>query len=427
MSHSEAQRDLQDLDEAIGGRAESAFAFLEHLISAPSTVGKEHDAQEIVEDELRSLGFAVKRLPVPDAIGRDPAAGVPQASYRGRFDVLGRLGSSKGPSLLLNAHVDVVPASEPELWTSPPFQPARNDGWLRGRGAGDMKGGLAMATLAIGALLDVAPGAIRGRLLFLSAIEEECTGNGTLAAVRRGVLADAVVLPEPTDLDILLAGVGIMWLEVTVHGRAAHAQSAHRTVNPIEAALALIDALRDLERQMNERVRERPMSGVRHPYNVNLGTIEGGDWPSSVPPVVRLGVRIGYPTAWGPARAEARVRRAIERAANRDPWLRRNPPQLRCTGLRAEGYALPARHPLAKAMAAAHRSAHGSAPAMVAMGSTTDARFYVNQFAVPALCYGPRTRNIHGVDEAVELQSVVQGARTLARFLASWYREGAPR
>jgi acetylornithine deacetylase len=59
------------------------------------------------------------------------------------------------------------------------------------------------------------------------------------------------------------------------------------------------------------------------------------------------------------------------------------------------------------------------------MGSTTDARFYLNQFGVPALCYGPRVRNIHGIDEAVELQSIVDGARTLARFLIDWYADGA--
>ena len=75
-------------------------------------------------------------------------------------------------------------------------------------------------------------------------------------------------------------------------------------------------------------------------------------------------------------------------------------------------------------MARAHEAAHGEPPRQFVLGSTTDARIYVNQFGVPALAYGPRTRNIHATDEAVELDSIVAGARTLARFLAAYYAGG---
>src|SRR6202007_2635743 len=81
-------------------------------------------------------------------------------------------------------------------------------------------------------------------------------------------------------------------------------------------------------------------------------------------------------------------------------------------------------HPLVTALAAAHGAAHGAEPARFPLGSTTDARFYLNQFGVPAVAYGPVARNIHGVDEAVELDSIVAGARALARFLASYYAAG---
>ncbi|HJX08804.1 MAG TPA: M20/M25/M40 family metallo-hydrolase, partial [Actinomycetota bacterium] len=149
-------------------------------MAAPSTVGDEQEAQEVVEQELKRLGLAVERLAIPAGIGDDPLAGVPQASYEGRGDVVGRLGGADGPSLLLNGHIDVVPASQPELWTSPPFEPRRDGDRLYGRGAGDMKGGFAMATLALDALVAIEPEAITGSLTFLSVIEEECTGNGTL-------------------------------------------------------------------------------------------------------------------------------------------------------------------------------------------------------------------------------------------------------
>ncbi len=410
--------DADRLDAAIDERAEVAFSFLERLVAAPSTVGRELEAQEVVEQELKRLGFEADRLPIPEAIGDDPLAGVPQTSYEGRHDVIGRLGDGDGPSLLLNGHVDVVPAERADLWSSPPFEPRREGGRMYGRGAGDMKGGFAMAALALDALLATAPGAIAGPLRFVSVIEEECTGNGTLAAARAGVLADAVILPEPTGLDLLLAGVGILWLDIELTGRSAHAESADRAVNPVDLALRISGAFRELERRMNEDI-EPSMDGVAHPYNINIGTFAAGDWPSSVPASASLRLRVGYPTAWAAGEAEARVREVID--ALEEPWLRDHPPSIRATGFKARGYALSGDDPLARRMGAAHRAAHGEPAHEKAMASTTDARLYLNDFHVPALCYGPTAHDIHGIDESVELSSIVDGARALARFIADWY------
>jgi len=393
---------------------------LERLVAAPSTVGLEQEAQDVVEQELKRLGLEVERLPIPETIEDDPLAGVAQISYEGRADVVGRLGSNEGPSLLVNGHIDVVPAGKPDLWTSPPFEPRLDGDRLYGRGAGDMKGGFAMATLALDALLAVEPEAIAGSLTFLSVIEEECTGNGTLAAARAGVLADAVILPEPTGLGMLLAGVGILWLDVVLDGKSAHAESADRATNPIDLALTVVDALRRSEREMNLEI-EPSMRGVEHPYNINIGMLEAGDWRSSVPANATLGLRIGHPTSWSTADAIARVGAAIHEID--DPWLRAHPPTLRPSGFRAKGYAMPGGDPLARRLADAHRGAHGEAVAEVAMASTTDARLYINDFDVPALCYGPVAHDIHGIDESVELSSIVAGARTLARFIADWYAE----
>ena len=89
-------------------------------------------------------------------------------------------------------------------------------------------------------------------------------------------------------------------------------------------------------------------------------------------------------------------------------------------GFRAVGYALDPDDALARALADAHESVHGARPRALRMASTTDARHYLNELALPALCYGPRVRNIHGVDEAVELASIVAGARTLTRFIPAF-------
>jgi acetylornithine deacetylase len=412
---------MDAVDRAIDADAERAFVFLERLVAEPSVVGAEAPAQAVLAEELDRLGFAVGRLPIPADIEHHDGAGIPLLPYDGRENVIGVLGPGEGRSLLLGGHIDVVPAEEVGPWSSDPFAPTRHDGWLVGRGAGDMKGGFAMISLAIDALRRVAPEAVGGPLRFLSVIEEECTGNGALAACLAGQLADAVVLTEPTDLDLLVAGVGILWLEIAITGKAAHAQSANRAVNPIDASIPVIGALRSLEREMNHHVDDPALEGDDHPYNVNVGAIRAGDWASSVPAIARLDVRIGHPTDWTADQAQERVRAAIEDATRDDPWLTEHPLSIRPTGFRAQGYSLAVDHPLVTALADAHDSAHGARPRTLGMGSRTDARYFLNGFDTPALCYGPIARNIHGTDEAVDLASIVDGARTLARFMTAWY------
>jgi acetylornithine deacetylase len=413
--------DTGAIDRAIDADAERAFVLLERLVAEPSVVGKEAPAQAILAEEFERLGFATGRVPIPADIEDHDGAGIALLPYGGRDDVIGVLGPEEGRSLLLGGHIDVVPAEETGPWSTEPFVPTRRDGWLYGRGAGDMKGGFAMISLAIDALRRVAPDAIGGPLRFLSAIEEECTGNGALAACLAGQLADAVVLTEPTGLDLLVAGVGILWLEIAIAGKAGHAQSANKAVNPIDASIPVIGALRSLEREMNEHVDDPALEGHDHPYNVNVGAIRAGDWASSVPAIARLDVRIGHPTAWTAGQAQEAVRAAIDDATRDDPWLSEHPPTIRQSGFRAQGYSLAADHPLAVALADAHRSAHGRRPRALGMGSTTDARYFLNGYDIPAICYGPTARNIHGTDEAVDLASIVDGARTLARFVAAWY------
>ena len=409
------------VDAAIADGAEAAFSFLERLVAAPSTVGHEQEAQEIVAAELARLGFEVTRLAVPDQTAAAAPGGVAQAPYAGRDNVLGRINPGRSPSLLLNGHIDVVPA-EAEIWSSDPFTPVRAGGWLIGRGAGDMKGGFAMGLLALAALRDVMPDALTGELSFLSVIEEECTGNGTLAAGNAGVLGDAVVLLEPTDLALLLGGVGVLWIEIEITGVPAHAEAADRAVNPVRCVPAILRGLAEFEDEINTMADDPAFSEVARPYNVNVGTVAAGDWASSVPGRARLRVRVGFPRSWTPDHAFSRAQAAVLKAA--DPWLADHPPAVRPVGFRAEGYLLDREHPLAAAMARAHEAAHGTEPPRGVLGATTDARFYLNQFGRPALCYGPASRSIHAIDEAVDLASIVSGARTLARFIAGFFAAG---
>ncbi|HLI24499.1 MAG TPA: M20/M25/M40 family metallo-hydrolase, partial [Acidimicrobiales bacterium] len=237
----------QAVADAVDARAEEAVRFLERLVAEASTVGHEEGAQRVFADHMASLGLAVEELPVPADVGSDPLAGVPQVAYDGRPDVVARTAPGD-PVVLLNGHIDVVPAGV-EGWASPPWQPTHRGGWLHGRGAGDMKGGFAMAALALAALSEAAPSLLEVPVAFLSVIEEECTGNGTLAALRQGVTGEMVILPEPTDLRLLVGGVGIVWVDITIAGGGGHAHVADQVERPVDVVGRLIPALEDLGRR----------------------------------------------------------------------------------------------------------------------------------------------------------------------------------
>ncbi|MDQ6948285.1 MAG: M20/M25/M40 family metallo-hydrolase [Actinomycetota bacterium] len=413
--------DVTATDAAIDAGTERAFDFLSRLVAAPSTLGHEETALTIFADEITDLGFKTRRIPLDDGLADDPRAGAIQDVPGERYDVLGSLAVDQpGRSLLLNGHIDVVPAETPHRWSSPPFEPRRADSRLYGRGSGDMKCGFAMGALALRALLAVAPDAITGPLHFLAVIEEECTGNGTLAAARQGVLADAVVLLEPTDLGVLVGGVGVLWCDVEIVGFSAHAQAAHLAVNPLDLSQRLVAALREWSGELARRFPDPELTDTESPYNLNVGVASAGDWPSCVPAEALLRMRFGFPRAWTPADAEREVRQAIAKIVSDDGGFPAEP-TVRLSGFRAPGYLLDHDHPLTTAMAEAHQAAHGTPARVFSLGSTTDARIYLNHFDVPALCYGPAAADIHGIDESVDLASIVAGAKTLTRFIARWY------
>jgi acetylornithine deacetylase len=411
----------RDLDRAIESHTEDTFAFLERLVAAPSVVGAEQGALDVFAGALTDLDFEVEVLPFPTEQIDDPRAGIQQRvdHPEGRYQVVGRTPGSGDLALLLNGHIDVVPAESPEQWTTPPFAPSRRDGRMYGRGTADMKGGFALGVLALTALKDVAPRLFASkRLGFVAVIEEECTGNGALHSALNGVIADEVLLLEPTDLGIMLGGVGVLWLDIEVLAAAGHAQEAHRSANAVDLGMRLVAAIRDWCAELTAREPDPELGIGDGAYNLNLGTVAAGDWRSTVPASATFGVRVGYPRSWSPDRAEAEVRAFIRSAVQSDPDFTAQP-VVTASGFRASGYWQDPQHALVADLRAAHLDAHGVEPATFSLGSTTDARTYINGFGVPAVCFGATAHNMHGIDESVELQSIVDGARTLGRFLLS--------
>ena len=394
---------LDALREYIDSHVEDLHDLTARLVREQSVLGTEEGAQRIAEERLTALGFTVERVqPDEQALRADPWAGLPILPYEGRTCVAGRLpGSGGGRSLHLSGHVDVVPVESPERWSHDPWGGAIADGRMWGRGAGDMKAGIAAYLLAVEALLAV--GAPRGDLLFTTVIEEECGGNGMWSVLRAGYTADGTLIGEPTDLRVHLNGVGVIWARLTARSEGAHAAVASEHGQPVDQILQAVQGLRALELALND-------GQDGHPYNLNLGEIHGGVWPSSVPAEVVLRCRLGFAPELEPADAQGLLRRAVESSA---PGV-----QVEFEGLRAKGYEHSADNALVALVGECHAEIHGRSepPGRKLSTATTDARFV----AEPCCCYGPAAGNLHGIDEWVDLASMRHTALTVALVASRW-------
>ncbi len=285
-----------------------------------------------------------------------------------------------------------------------------------------MKGGLLAGLLAVHAVRE-AHGALAGDVVFESVIEEECSGNGTLAARLHGPRVDAALIPEISGEDVQVANVGVVWFEVTVTGKPAYVGLAGESVNAVDVAIDLARALRTLPDAFNAGPRHPVYAHVDRPYTLNLGVLSGGDWPSNVPLECRIGARLSFPPDWPVERAQQAVTDAVERYAAADPWLSTAPPRVRWHGFRAHGFTIEAEHPLVALLTDSVESVTGAPARLSPMFGTADARYFADD-GIPAVYYGPAGGGMHAPDEWVDLTSVHRVAHVLARTVVAWSGTG---
>jgi acetylornithine deacetylase len=416
------------LCDAVDAAFDDQVAFLSELTSHPSIRGNEQSAQDFMSSELAARGLNVDRWQIDVAeIQHLPGFSPVLGRYDDAVNVVGthRAATQKGRSLILNGHIDVVPEGPLDMWDSPPYEPRIADGWLYGRGGGDMKAGLASNLFALDALTacGLAPSA---DVYFQSVVEEECTGNGALACLARGYTADAALIPEPFSEHLVTAQLGVLWFQVHLKGLPKHVAYAGTGSNAIEAAIPIIQALHDMEHRWNEPdKRTADYAHMEHALNLNVGKIKGGDWTSSVPAWCVFDVRMGLFPGKSLEAAKAEIEGVILEAARSNTFLRNSLPEIVYHGFHAEGYAL-SQDGSAKATQAidalerAHQTATGTTLEREAITATTDARFFGLYADTPALVYGPRAEAIHGFNERVELESMRRVTKATALFIADW-------
>lgn len=410
--------------EAVDALADDMADLTAALVAEPSVLGNEKSALLVMEEALLRLGHAPVRVPMdPKRLNRHPGyAPVPweyQVGEQFNLVTVRNPDAPGGRSCLMNGHLDVVSPEPVEPWDTDPFDPVVKDGWMHGRGAGDMKAGVAAMVHALAAVERAGFG-LKGEVLLEAVIDEECSGNGALACIDAGFDADAVLIPEPFGPTVLTDQVGVMWFKVTVTGKPGHVLATEAGANAIERCHPLMRALRELERELNEESRPAAYTQHPHPLNLNIGIISGGDWPSTIPAKAEFHGRLSfYPgVTWETMRD--RVEACIKSCADEDPWLRENPPQVEFYGFRSNGHSLPADAPMLETLGGCHTELFGAPPERYVATCTTDLAAFFSHGRGRGVCYGPVAENIHGANERVRLDSITDTARTYALFLARW-------
>jgi acetylornithine deacetylase len=410
--------------DAAGALQPDAVALLDRLVRHKSTLGHEHGALEEMVQVFAGLGLQPRRVPVDvRALSDKPGFSPPLIAYEGRDNVVAeyRCAQPKGRSLLLQGHVDVVPEGAADLWTTPPYEPAIRDGRMFGRGAADMKAGVVAYVIAFAAIrkAGLAPAA---DVQLAAVIEEECTGNGALAVMHALPKPDACLIPEPGPgfPALYTAEVGVIWAWITVTGKPAHVREMHAGVNAIEAAYVISERFKQYESRMNRAEYRHPaFAAENHPINVNFGTIEGGEWNSSVATRAKIGFRVGVMPGYPAASAKGDIEALVDEA-RKDPRLAGARLDLNFAGFMADGALFPPEQPISQAISHLHDEVTGQDLRHYNAPGLTDARFYTLYQGTQATCYGPDSENIHGIDESVGLSSLQDVTNVIALTIAGW-------
>jgi succinyl-diaminopimelate desuccinylase len=372
------------------------------LIAIPSPSGQELDVMDFVAGWCEGRGLEHRRL----------------AKQADRPNIIVSIGDpSTGPTIAMNGHLDTVPVSDPDAWTSDPFTPTISDdgSMLIGRGAADMKSAVAVMLTTAGLFQDAS---LQGCLQVHVVSDEETSGAFGAQFLMEEIAAgrleepDYCLIGEKSDLKVRNAERGILGFEVIFHGRASHTAVARATgINAIAKAAKGVLAL--------ERDIDRFHPAIGKPV-ISVNTISGGVAHNVVPGECRISVDRRLIPGESRESAMAEVREAFAAIAAEDPGFRYTIVE------DPSGNYIPANiteddSPIVATLKESIRAVTGSEPEyFVAWAGATDGRFY-RQAGIDTVGYGPGGMNAHGANEAIQIDQLVTQARvyteTIARLL----------
>jgi succinyl-diaminopimelate desuccinylase len=386
-------------------------ANLAALIRCPSVTPAEGGALSTLEAMLVPLGFTVER---------------PVFSEEGTPDVenLYARRSGNGPHLMFAGHTDVVPVGDEAAWKHPPFSAAVAAGEMYGRGAVDMKGGIACFVAAVARHIEKVGGLNGSVSLLITGDEEGPAINGTVKllewAAARGERWDASLVGEPTNPDrlgdmIKIGRRGSVTGVVTVHGRQGHVAYPHIADNPVRGLMTLIDAL--LDPVFDEGTADF------QPTNLEVTSVDVGNPASNVIPAKATAVfNVRFNDAWTAETLQAEIHNRLDVAARRKKYRRgrKEPIDYELVWKEPASHVFLTRDErLIEALSGSVRAVTGMTPALSTSGGTSDARFIKDY--CPVVEFGLMGKTMHMVDERVALADLEMLTQIYERFIEDWF------
>jgi succinyl-diaminopimelate desuccinylase len=384
---------------------------LAKLIRCVSVTPAEGGALQALEDMLRPLGFLVERPVFSEA-------GTPDVE-----NLYARL-SGNGAHLMFAGHTDVVPPGDAASWTHPPFAAEVAHGEMFGRGAVDMKGGIACFIAALARHVEE-HGAPKGTVsLLITGDEEGPAINGTSKllewAAGKGERWDAAIVGEPTNPEVLgdtikIGRRGSISGYVKVQGRQGHVAYPHLADNPVRGIMTLLDAL--LDPAFDEG------AGEFQPTNLEVTSIDVGNTAANViPATATAAFNIRFSDLWSAETIQAEVHNRLDRAAVRRRLRkgRADPISYELVWRDRPSHVFLTRDDrLIETLSRSVEATVGRRPGLSTSGGTSDARFIKDY--CPVVEFGLVGKTMHMVDERVALADLETLTKIYQRFIADWF------
>jgi len=411
----------------VDSNRESIVRFLQELIRIDSVTGQEGEIQQYIASILGDMNLSVEMFePDVDKLRGEEGFVEPDMSFRDRPNVVGLWrGSGGGRSLVLNGHVDTVPGGAEEEWAEGPWSGSVRDGKVWGRGASDMKSGLAAMAMAIRMLHEAGyrPG---GDVILQFVVDEERTGLGTLACVQRGYVADGGICCETSDLQVMPACIGRLWFTISLRGKPAGISARWDSVSAIDKGVKVVQAVEDLERMRIEDLVHPLYPDNRGALPCAITMFQAGTFPSITPENAILRGSMGLMPYEDLDAVETQLRRQLETMAQADPWLRHHPPIVTSEGgYRAAGAEIPVEHPIVGVLQSAVRQVTGKSATLGGRMGAADSRFLIRNGKTPTAIFGPGvTAQMHATDENVPIDNLITATKVLALSIVRWCGNG---
>lgn len=401
-------------------------ALLQALVRIPSVTGEEGAIQEMIAAELKAMGLSVDMWePDWQALKAHPGYVAVDQGYEGRPNVVGTLsGSGGGRSLLLNGHVDVIPSGPAQGWAFGPWSGELEGGRVHGRGSSDMKAGLAAMTMAVKAIVGVGV-QLRGDVILEYTVDEELSGNGTLACVQRGYAADAGICCETSSMRIQPGSIGRIWFEITVRGKAAGIQRHWEGVSAIDKGYFVAQVVTDFERLRVQHVSHPLYPEIREAIPCTVGVFESGSYHSAFPDTCVLKGSMATVPGEDSDTVKREFAEFLRSRSATDPWLAEHSPEVAFVGYFAEPSEIPVHSPIVDCLSRSFRSVRGREPVISGREGAADTR-HLNSFgATPTVIFGPgRTEQMHANNEWADADDLVAATKVMAVAILEWCGHG---